>query len=363
MVLTADNVLYYLLDQGFADRKRVVDGDFRVWELSRRNQTFKVDLGAGESCVVKQVRKWRQANLATFEREVEWYGLLDENPHFAPLAEFLPKCYGYDDEHQILILELPPGAEDLSQFHRRLGRFPPETGRLIGETLGTFHTVLSEAAREELRREFPCEVPWALRPEDLTEDAFDSISAANSELLRVLRKYAGFGKALGELRARWQPETLINGDMKWDHCVLTDQEMGVPRLYFVDWEMADFGDPCWDAGAICQDYLNAWVRSLPSAPGTPIDELVLRARVPLDEIRLAIQSFWLAYTARIGANRPASEEMLHRMMGYAAARMIQAAYQGLQQSEQITAHAVLMLQLSLNILVASEEAVHWLIGV
>src|SRR5712692_5220727 len=140
MVLTAANLYHYLADRGFTSPQSVVDGDFRVADLTRRNHAFQVSLRNRPGYVVKQVKKWRDSNVNTFECEARWYWLARNHASFAPLSGFLAKCCGYDSEDQILILEVPLDSEDLDRHHQRTGSFPVETAQLLGERLGAFHT-------------------------------------------------------------------------------------------------------------------------------------------------------------------------------------------------------------------------------
>src|SRR5258708_39546139 len=162
MVLTAESVFHYLRARGFTSAESVVDGDFRVSDLSQRNRAFQVSFAKRPGYLVKQVKKWRESNLNTFQAEVGWYGLAGNDSNFAPLTGFLSKCCSYDEDHEILILEVPPESEDLHRFHGRIGQFPTETADLVGETLAAFHTALPDSAREQLRPSFPEETPWVL---------------------------------------------------------------------------------------------------------------------------------------------------------------------------------------------------------
>ena len=353
MVLTAANLVHYLLDRAFTGVESVVDGDLRIADLSRRNHAFKVTFRSRPGYVVKQIKKWRASNIDSFETEALWYTLARTSPDFAPLAGFLSKCCGYDAEHQVLLLEFPLGCEDLNQVHRRAGAFPVEMAQLVGATLAAFHRSLSANALEQLRTNFPEATPWVLGLHQRDEGTFESISEANTELLRIAQKYSGFGEAFERLRIEWRRETLINGDMKLAHCILNGQS-----LYLIDWEMADFGDPYWDAGAIIAEYLAAWVRSMPATPGMSLEDSVKQARRPLTEVQPAIRAFWQSYAARMHSD----DETLDRTVRFAAARMIQDAYQSLQRADQMTTRSIRLLQLSLNILSNPVAARQGLLG-
>jgi hypothetical protein len=124
----------------------------------------------------------------------------------------------------------------------------------------------------------------------------------------------------------------------------------------VDWELADFGDACWDAGAVFQSYLSFWVFSMPATPGVPAEQLVGSAQFPVEKMQPAIRAFWRSYVETRGLGAEEARAALERSVGYGAARMIQTAYEYMFYAPQITASALYLLQLSLNILKSPREA-------
>ena len=128
------------------------------------------------------------------------------------------------------------------------------------------------------------------------------------------------------------------------------------NLRLIDWELADFGDACWDAGAVFQSYLSFWVFSMQPVAGVPAEQLVSSAQYPLEKMQPAIRAFWKTYTEERGLAGEAAREALERSVSYSAARMVQTAYEYMFYAPQITASALYLLQLSLNILKSPKEA-------
>ncbi|MEO8368007.1 MAG: phosphotransferase [Candidatus Solibacter sp.] len=354
MVLTAATLHHYLLDRGLASSETLVDGDYRVLTASRRNAAFRVIFRSRPGYVVKQVGDWRSTHVRTFEAEAHWYWLARNHADFAPMRRFLSTCSGYDADNQVLILDVPERCEDLDRYHRRTGTFPVEMAQLTGETLAAFHAAVPDGARAGLSQDFRRAEPWVLSWHRMLEEALDNPSKGAVELLEIVKGDSQFEHGFEELRSRWRRETFINGDMKFAHCVKNGE-----ALYFIDWEMADFGDPLWDVGAILQEYLSAWLRSLPARPGVPLSELVGKARHPLEQLQPAIRAFWQSYRGQAPGD---NQEMLDRAVGYAAAWLIQCAYQSLRDAERIHIRAILMAQLARNILASRTDAVRGLLG-
>jgi aminoglycoside phosphotransferase (APT) family kinase protein len=348
MVLTSGSIYHYLAAKGYAGPRWITDEDFHVADLSRRNHAWRVSLGGASRYIVKQPKEWARSHVATLEAEAHWYWLVRNRPEFAPLAPFGTACRAYDAENHILVLNAPAGCEDLDRYHARRRRFPRQIAARLGETLAGLHGAIAGGALEQARGEFGATLPWVLSwPE--ADPPRDSVSGGALELLRVVRENPVFGDAFRALRENWQARTLINGDMKFGHAILAE---GGERIYFVDWEMATYGDPLWDAGAILHEYLRAWLRSMPGGSETSADTLVRKARAPIEELRPAIRAFWRSYG-------PGDAE---RATSYAAAWLIQSAHQGLKEESAITAQAVRMAQLSANILGAPADAAGRLLG-
>jgi hypothetical protein len=354
VILTAANLYYYLEGAGFASAESVVAGEFRVKEVSRRNHAFRVTHGDRPGYAIKQIKKWDASRLATLQAEVHWYWLLQNEPRFAPLARLVPGCRAYDADNQILILDAPRDWRDLDRHHSRLRRYPVESAELLGETLAQFHQAVPApdliAMRDHFREQPPAILRWHETPDPLP----DTLSQGVVALLQILREHALFAEAFDRLRLAWRGGTLINGDMKFGHCILTGDDA---RLYLIDWELADYGDPGWDIAAILQDYLSGWLRSMPGG-AEDAGTLVQKAKAPLTEIQPAIRAFWRRYSET--AHAPPD---LERTVSYAAAWLIQRAYESLQEAKQMTPRAARMAQLSLNILRAPADAAHGLFGI
>jgi len=152
--------------------------------------------------------------------------------------------------------------------------------------------------------------------------------------------------------------------MKWDNCIIyaKPEENDELNLKIVDWELADLGDACWDVGAIFQAYLSFWILSMQMLGDPSPAQLVDMAQYPLEKMQPAIQTFWKTYVHTMQMDDTVSREWLERSVKYGAARMIQTAYECLSFSPQITANALCLLQVSLNILKSPQEAISDLLG-
>ena len=363
MILSKGNVVHYLLEQGLLTIDSVVDGDLMIADATRRNRNFKIIRRASPGYFVKQIQNWDPPTVATLASEAMCYRLARKEAAFATLAALVPRDFLYDSQRHVLVTELLPHNESLTDHHRRLNAFPTELAGLLGALFGRFHR---EPAPIEGRPEastFRRQPPWILSAHQQGTNLFGALSAANSQLLQIVQSYPDFQRTLEELRAEWQADRLIHGDLKWDNCVVyRAPDSGNQAIKVVDWELTDIGDARWDLGALLQAYLAFWVFSMRIAPDMPPAMMINTAQYPIEAMQPSVRAFWQAYIAARGTTAAEARAMLISSMKFGAARMIQTAYESMQFSPQISANALCLLQVSFNVLREPSDAVTHLLG-
>lgn len=362
MLLTRNNVVQYLMERRLLETGPIVDGDVMVIEAPRRNSNFKVTRRGGPGFFIKQVRSWDERDQLALQREATCYWLAAADPRFSTLTALMPRYHGYDRERAILITELLGSTENVSEYHLRRGEFPSRIGAAIGEALGGYHRGVRDVGlNPQHTAAFAREIPWILSAHQLLNYVSAVPGDAGAQLGGILARHTGFHHQLDALRARWNGNSLVHGDIKWDNLIVREERGGV-TISIIDWELADFGDPCWDAGAVFQSYFAFWILAIPvSGPATP-EQLVASAPYPIEGMQPSMRAFWSAYVHALGAAER-SDELLERSLGYAAARMIQTAYEYVVHFGRLTPSVVLMLQVSLNVLNNPRHAIEQLVGI
>ncbi len=167
----------------------------------------------------------------------------------------------------------------------------------------------------------------------------------------ILQSEKGLSEHLDALRPLWQPQTLIHNDVKSDNILVTRPLDGAtePRVYLVDWELCQIGDPAWDVAGVLQDFILFWLYSMPQLSGTP-QEMVSSAAYPLPVLQAAIRVFWQGYRRIAKLTAAESNALIARAVRFSAARLIQSAYEMAQNSQALPPHSVLLLQISANLL-------------
>jgi Ser/Thr protein kinase RdoA (MazF antagonist) len=323
--LTAANVLRYLVGRGYARPESVTSGTYAVDDLSRRNRNFRVSTGIREF-LVKQAREWNRAGRSTIEREAALCRRAHTDPDFSVLRRLIPATHSYDPAGSVLIFDFLPESIPLADSSLR---FAPDRIGAIGRAMAEFH---GQMTPPDLAQEFPGDLPGVLWIQNWDPEARSDRTGGQRELLRLIRRYEEFGDALQGLRSRWKPSALIHNDWKIENCLIDDA-----GFHVIDWELAAWGDPMWDAATFLQSLWNLWVRN--------------PERYTLEEVRPALWAFLESYSAPV-----------EPILLFAGARMLQSAWESLYKAQSIQAPAVRLAQASLHILTRPDWAREQLLG-
>jgi hypothetical protein len=267
-----------------------------------------------------------------------------------------------DPEDAVLVFELIPAAISLwprSETDDGLA-LVARAARPLGEALGTLHRVFNRAhwADDPRLAWLTRSTPWVLSIHKPALDVLATLSSANQQILRLLQAPDGPGERLDGLSSSWRSQSLIHGDIRFDNVLLSepacDQQLAPKGLWIADWETVRFGDPAWDLAGALQDFLVLWVFSMPLSHDTTAGEIIAKARIPLEDLRRSIRALWSGYRQRAGMAPAAADQFLLRAVTFSAARLIQTAFELSYQADQLAGRAVILLQLSANLLAEPE---------
>lgn len=363
-MLTQRAVVPYLSRRKLISEQAIVEGDLKVADASRRNINFQVISERGPCYLLKQ--GVGPDGIETISHEAAIYQRLQASAGNPGFDRYLPRFFGYDPKERILIIEFLRDAQTLREYHGRRGRFPLAFAAAMGTALGTLHRLNWTGGELEGKAgSLKIQPPWILSTHRPNLGMLQQLSSATIQAIKIIQRFPEFCDLLDGLRYEWVNETLIHFDIKLDNCLVVARRSGrqKPDLRIVDWELAGIGDPCWDVGSVFNDYLSYWLGSIPTTGEAPPERFIELARYPLGKMHPAIRLFWESYVRRIELDAPTSAEWLLRAVKYAAARLVQTVYEGLDYSNKLTGNAVCSLQLSLNILRRPQEATVQLLGI
>jgi hypothetical protein len=115
-------------------------------------------------------------------------------------------------------------------------------------------------------------------------------------------------------------------------------------------------------GSVFQAYLSSWLLSIPAAGGSGAARLGELAALPIERMQPAIHAFWRAYAGTLELDAAAEAERLRRSILYAAARLIQTAWEYTATTEHVPPNVLYLMQVAMNVLTRPDDAVRHLLG-
>lgn len=353
-MLTHREVLSILLDRGAIPPESLLEGRLSVTRLSHRNMCFKVVDADGPAVFVKQGIGPERAG--TVAREAAVYEWLHEHGQG---ARFLPAFLGAVSESGIMMVEFIRDGESLSALAPNV-RFSRKVASSLGETLGCLHgIVVADAACCVSKLGYAPPAPTFHRP---TPAALANWSSGNLQVVHVVQRHPEFCDVLDDVVDDWRAEALIHGDIRDSNWIVSRRRGQKPRARLIDLEFAGWGDPAWDTGAIFAGYLAGWIDSIPIVGRTQPEQLPA-PRYPLARIQPAIGVFWDTYRQAVSLPDEQAGPLLVRSVRYAAARLVQMAFERTRDTADLSGNDVCLLQVGFNLLQRPREAVAQLLGI
>jgi len=371
MLLTGFNIAHYLLDKGYLAPDAILDGTFTAHQTSSRNANYLINRDAGprdvgrDALFVKQVQAWDGEKIETLRTEATCYWLANHEAAYASLKAFLPPFVEFDHPNHILITGAVPGAINLNDFYRQQRQFPLALATRQAELLSSFHQPIAPTEQDAsslrlFRRQQPVVFTWSAA-------GFPNYGAGRSEaerqMVQLITQNGDYMQRLQGVREQWQATSLTHGDIKPANFLL-NADAGQTHQYdlrLIDWETADIGDPCWDVSAVFQSYLFYWVLHEPLS-GQPADGGWQTLGFSLETMQPSMRQFWQVYTQRMGWSADAMRTNLKKTVGYCALKLIHTCYESIQQAPVMPPYSARMLQLSLNLLRAPDDAIRQVFG-
>jgi Phosphotransferase enzyme family len=359
-MLNTDTVTPYLLAQRLLNTGAIIDGELTIVSAARRNRNLRVEGPAGVGYLIKQPDDSGQDSYSTLHCEAAFYAFCQQQAEVTAMSRLLPRLVHFDAEESLLVLELLRSATPLWQYYwtHVAEHLPTNISRAFGHALGVVHKifrVFASAWTEDTHLPWLYRnPPWVMQLHKPAPEMLARLSAGNYLTLRILQTQDGISKQLDGLRDLWRPETIIHNDVKGDNILVVPtgpgQDSTNVEIRIVDWEMVQIGDPAWDLAGALQDFVLFWIASLPLASGVSIEQATAQTRYPWTAVKVAIRAMWQGYLNSAEPEVGEATTLLARAVMFSAARLIQAAYEMSQGAARLTTQAVLLLQISANLL-------------
>lgn len=355
-MLGVDNTYAFLHSRGLVDPAAVVDGDLEITSSTRRNRNLQVKSEKNGSYIIKQPEISGSDAYVTLRREIGFYRFCQMEPAAAPVRALLPRLILGDIDEILLVLDLVPNSVQLWRHYERCGpgAFPAATAHAVGAALGLVHrTFMAPRFLSGDLAGLPSRPPAPLSLAHPSPEIRSYISPAALEIIRRVQAEDGLISRLDAIAGKWQATTIVHGDVKLDnillqHVAAADAGGSAARVYLVDWELVQRGDPAWDLAGALRDFIFFWIIFLQH--DLDPEEMAAQARFPLAVLQPAIRQLWAGYRDSFGGGEHAMESLLERAIGYSAVRMIRTALDLSSSFNLIPAPADLLLQVAINLL-------------
>lgn len=367
-VLTRANVTDYLRARGLCDGEVEDGAAWRVTERHSRNRNFAVTRDDGaRAFFVKQLRAQDTESFEMLRREARVYQLSRKDEDFAALREVVPPFFGFDAAARTTILGALDG-ENLLQLQQGLGRFSTKFGRHLGLALATIHLRVGRAMSLNPPRDLFGLKPPGIFTAHRGGPLVRWLGPGQMRLVERVRDHARLARALDDLAATWRRDTFIHGDIKFENCVVVNDDRGRnesgsrarSEVKLVDWELADFGEAAWDLGSLTQAYLALSLSNAPAESRQSMTEQFQMSAMKLDGMRRAVTALWRAYLLVVAPDETTRRALIERSLLCAAARLIQTALEVMHGQPQPTQLALSLFDASIEVTTRTHETARWL---
>jgi thiamine kinase-like enzyme len=354
------DVIEFLRARKLVRSSSLIEDGFHIEDVSRRNCNLRIEIPHALGYFVKIATDPERKR--TLAREARTYRFLRSGAHGVRCRAVLPRVRLFDREASVLVLELLD-RENLKTLCISRRGFAVARLRQIARALATLHRELSRAPSQRRAYRAFCPVPFDM-PHP-TRTFLLASSPASVQMLRIVRDSDLLSERLTQLSQTWRERaqaepSLIHGDLRLDNCCVKARST---RIRIVDWELAGWGDPLWDAAAVLADLASAWLMSAPTATGSEPAAGIPYATIPIESLRSAGREFWGTYATVRGLVGVGRAEALRTMMDYVAARLLQLTYEHLQGDSSLTVHAIGHCQLSENLMRRPIDGAAQILGV
>ena len=345
--LTSDRVIAWLLEHGQLEEPGLVSGNIRVEEVPGRNVNFRVKFDHGSGWFIKQAPA-DEPVAPYLAVEATLYQMAAAGGHF-PSAT-MPGLVLWHPDDAILVTELVTSPADFTTPEDpEADPVPRGFGPAFGSALAAIHRIRPGSLGAEALV-LPTDPPWVLGIGRPHPGQLRCLSAGQLELLRAIQGGDGVQKRLDALAAAWLPNALVHGDVKWPNLLLAGGSANQPDLRFVDWELAQWGDPLWDLGGALQTYLSDVIHWCSTESGRDPAAAATTFGDALPALRREIGLLWAAYWGGVSPGSTA----VRRVVEYSAARLLQSAFEWSQTEARMPRRAVAACQLAFNLLANAE---------
>lgn len=343
MLLNEFALCHYLLENGFINSGQAVDGRIVFTRHFRRNRNFKVLLNDENGFFVKQPKLPFYEKKNSLKREADVYWLAFNDQDFSGIKKHIPEFIHYDPEVQALITGLAEPAAHLDDFFSIANDYPAKIAHRQAEILAALHSItVSKVENKKSFSLFPKIPNWLFNIETDDDWWFGKKSPADLQLMDLIKLNVDFVKCILAAKEKWKTECLLHNDIRWANFLIRDND--AEQIMLIDWELAGFGDPCWDIAGVLQSYFSNWILNFNADPFQFL------------KMKPAITTFNNSYSELMKHTAETKRSNLLKSMEFTGVRIIQSCIENVSYKNDLDKSSVQLLQFAFNILKKPAQA-------
>jgi aminoglycoside phosphotransferase (APT) family kinase protein len=225
----------------------------RVERCASRRVVLMVELADGSACLVKFPDTDTELD-NDYERVV--LGMLEELELSPRARRAVPRLVACGNGTRAIALDVIKDCDSLRELTQR----DPEIDVRHLVNLAAALVDLHQAPVQDAYRKFP---EWLLHPPvpmstQLTPYEYAHGAGLDFDVyLRVMQELEAHFR---ELHEQWRPDTIVHYDLRDDNILFPHEPGADCVVRLIDWELAGFGDPCYDVGYLVGQFLVEAVR-------------------------------------------------------------------------------------------------------
>ncbi len=326
-----------------------------VTSASGRNDNTLVRCDGRAAYLIKAAYPADPAAESALKREADFCAFCAEHSRALDLDDLIPRLAAMDANRSVYVYDVFQSALPLSSRYDNL-----PVWYKVGVKLAVLQRRCSELVTGDCALGLSSEPPSILSMHRPTPQDVSELTAATWDLLSIVQRRPEFCEHLDGIRDTWTATTFTHGDIRAAN-VLISKALDEPRVHFVDFETAAFGDPAWDVAGALQDIAFAWIQSMTANPD--LAQMIRSARRPFAQLQSTARALVRGYLHANDATSSERDEFIERATCFSAARLLQSAYECTAELDGLPAHAVLLLQLAENIAANPRRAAEGLYGI
>ncbi len=299
----------------------LINGDYTLTQSMSRNSIFRIQHQNHTGLFVKQLINQDQTNSYLMQKDATCHFFIHESELYKETSKYIPKYYGYDIEHNILVTEYFIGTRNIHEDTFDHRRFSELHVKKIAQILNSYHIDIRKEIKEHPSLQFfSGMLPWILNMNNLNKP--QNKGPVNSVVTEI-HKHSDLVKKIDSIASKWEKYSLIHGDIKWMNFILLSNKEDIK---LIDWEIADIGDPLWDVAGLFQSYLSSWALSFDNQK-TSHQKVAGTEFIHINAIIPILKCFWEEYSKLQGFSEKENDEKIIKTLEYSAVRMIQTAFE------------------------------------